>query len=167
MRQAGDEWYFQSFLYIPLFFLISLFCFGLYHAACGILVPWLEIEPKIRAMKASSPNHWTARKFPGYMSCNEHALLIYFNSLQFQWREGEPVSLLYKKSNLLICCCSVIKSCPTLNNPMDCTCPSLSLRVCSNSCPLSQWGCPTISSSFAPFSSCPQSLPATGFFPVS
>ena len=35
--------------------------------------------------------------------------------------------------------------------------PSLSLRVCSNSCPLSQWCHPTISSSVAPFSSCPQS----------
>ena len=39
-------------------------------------------------------------------------------------------------------------------------CPSLSLWVCSNSCPLSQWGHPTISSSVAPFSSCPQFLPA-------
>ena len=40
-------------------------------------------------------------------------------------------------------------------------CPSLYPRACSNSCPLSQWYHPTISSSVAPFSSCPQ------FFPVS
>ena len=33
--------------------------------------------------------------------------------------------------------------------------PSLSPRVCSNSCPLSQWCHPTISSSVTPFSSCP------------
>ena len=46
-------------------------------------------------------------------------------------------------------------------------CPSLSLRVCSNSCPLSQWCHPTISSSVAHFSPCPQSFPASGFFPVS
>ena len=46
-------------------------------------------------------------------------------------------------------------------------CPSLSPRVCSNSCPLSQWCHPTISSSAAPFSSCLQSFPASGFFPVS
>ena len=39
--------------------------------------------------------------------------------------------------------------------------------VCSNSCPLSQWCHPTISSSDAPFSSCPQSFPALGSFPVS
>ena len=39
--------------------------------------------------------------------------------------------------------------------------PSLSPRVCSNSCPLSQWCHSTISSSVAPFSSCPQSFPAS------
>ena len=44
---------------------------------------------------------------------------------------------------------------------------SLSPGVCSNICPLSQWGHPTISSSVAPFSSCPQSFPASGSFPVS
>ena len=40
-------------------------------------------------------------------------------------------------------------------------CPSLSPGVCSNSCPLSQWCLPTISSSVTPFSSCPQSFPAS------
>ena len=46
-------------------------------------------------------------------------------------------------------------------------CPLLSPRVCSNSCPLSQWCHQTISSSLAPFSPCPQSFPASGSFPVS
>ena len=46
-------------------------------------------------------------------------------------------------------------------------CPLLSPRVCSNSSPLSQWCHPTISSSVVLFSSCPQSSPATGSFPVS
>ena len=46
-------------------------------------------------------------------------------------------------------------------------CPSLSPRVCSNSCPLSQWCHPTISSSVTPFSSCPQSFWAPGSFPMS
>ena len=44
-------------------------------------------------------------------------------------------------------------------------CPSPSPRACSNSCPLSWWCHPTISSSFIPFSSCLQSFPATGSFP--
>ena len=46
-------------------------------------------------------------------------------------------------------------------------CPSLSPRVCSNSCPLSQWYHPTISSSIAPFFSCLQSFLASGSFPKS
>ena len=39
--------------------------------------------------------------------------------------------------------------------------------VYSNSCPLSQWCHPTISSSVIPFFSCLQSLPASGSFPMS
>ena len=46
-------------------------------------------------------------------------------------------------------------------------CPSLSPRVCSNSHPLSWWCHPTISSSLAHFSYCPQSFPALGSFAVS
>ena len=46
-------------------------------------------------------------------------------------------------------------------------CPPLSPGVCSNSCPLSWWCHPTISSSVIPFFSCPQSFPALGSFPVS
>ena len=46
-------------------------------------------------------------------------------------------------------------------------CPSPSPGACSNSCPLSQWCHPTISSSVVPFSSCLQSFPASGFFPMS
>ena len=46
-------------------------------------------------------------------------------------------------------------------------CPSLSPRVCSNSCPLSWWCHPTVSSSATPFSSCRHSFPASGSFPKS
>lgn len=45
--------------------------------------------------------------------------------------------------------------------------PSLPPRVCLNSCPLSQWFNPTISTSVAPFSSCPQSFLESGSFPMS
>ena len=41
-------------------------------------------------------------------------------------------------------------------------CPSLFLRTCSDSCPLSQWCHLTISSSIIPFSSCLQSFPTSG-----
>ena len=46
-------------------------------------------------------------------------------------------------------------------------CPSSSPRVYSNSCSLSRWCHPTISSSVIPFSSCFQSFPASESFPVS
>ena len=46
-------------------------------------------------------------------------------------------------------------------------CPSPSPGACSNSCPLSQWCHPTISSSVVPFFSCLQSFPTSGSFPVS
>ena len=44
--------------------------------------------------------------------------------------------------------------------------PSTTPGVHSNSCPSSRWCHPTISSSVVPFSSCPQSLPASGSFPM-
>ena len=47
------------------------------------------------------------------------------------------------------------------------TCPSPTPRACSNSCPLSWWGHPTISSSVVPLSSCLQSVAASGSFSMS
>ena len=46
-------------------------------------------------------------------------------------------------------------------------CPSPTAGVHTNSCPLSRWCQPTISSSVIPFSSCPQSFPASGSFQMS
>ena len=46
-------------------------------------------------------------------------------------------------------------------------CPSQTSRGYSNSCPSSWWCHPAISTSVVPFSSCPQSLPASGSFPMS
>ena len=45
-------------------------------------------------------------------------------------------------------------------------CPSLSPRVCSNSCPSSRWCHLNISSSVIPFSPCLKSFPASGSFPI-
>ena len=69
---------------------------------------------------------------------------------------------------------SVTQSCPTLCDPMSCgpqharpPCPSQTPGVCSDSCPSSRWCHPAISSSVVPFSSCPQSFPASESFPMS
>ena len=78
----------------------------------------------------------------------------------------EPKDLNPLKIWSFSCYCSVAKSCPTLRpHELQHTrlpCPSLSPGVCSNSCPLSRWCHRTISSSVTPFSSCPQSFPASG-----
>ena len=70
-----------------------------------------------------------------------------------------------------ICCCSVAKSCLTLQ-PLQLQhtrppCSSLSPGVSPSSGPLSQWCHPTISSSITLFSFCLQSFPASGSFPMS
>ena len=70
-------------------------------------------------------------------------------------------------------CCWVTQSCPTHTQVahilQHTRLPRLSLspRVCSNSCSLNQWYYPTISCSISPFSSCPQSFPESGSFPMS
>ena len=46
-------------------------------------------------------------------------------------------------------------------------CPSLTSRICPNSCSLSRWCHPTISSSAVSFSSCPQTFPESGSFQMS
>ena len=69
------------------------------------------------------------------------------------------------------CCCSVTVMSdflwPHEMQPTRLPCPSPSPRVCSNSCPLSQWWYLTISSSATLFSFCLQSFPASGSFPMS
>ena len=68
---------------------------------------------------------------------------------------------------------SVAQSCPTLYDPVDCMqhvrppCPPPTPGVYSNSCALTRWCHPTISSSVVPFSSCLQSFPASGSFQMS
>ena len=68
--------------------------------------------------------------------------------------------------------CSVGQLYPALWDPCGLqhsriSCLSSSPRACSNSCPLSWWCHPTISSSAASFSFCLQSFPASGSFPMS
>ena len=70
---------------------------------------------------------------------------------------------------------SVQFSCSVMSNPLQphgwqnsrSPCLSPTPRVYSNSCPLSRWCHPTISSSVIPFSSCLQSFPASGSFQMS
>ena len=71
----------------------------------------------------------------------------------------------------LVFCCSIAQLCPTLCNPVDCSTPgSLSFTVQQSLLKLMSTESmmhTAISSSVAPFSSCPQSFPASGSFPKS
>ena len=69
---------------------------------------------------------------------------------------------------LLLVSCSLLSESlrPHGLQPSRLPCPSLSPRICSNSCPSSWWCHPTVSFSVL-FSSCPQSFPASGSFPMS
>ena len=67
---------------------------------------------------------------------------------------------------------SVAQSCPTLCDPMNRSTPGLPVHhqlpeFTQTQRPSSQWCHPAISSSVVPFSSCPQSLPASESFPIS
>ena len=94
--------------------------------------------------------------------CTHMCLIILFFS------GFEKIYLVYTVDS---CCCAVTKLCLIHWNPIDCIMPGsfviLSLRVCSNSCPLSQWCYLAISSHVIPFSFCLQSFPGSGSFPVS
>ena len=66
---------------------------------------------------------------------------------------------------------SVAQSCPTLCNPMDCNTPGFPvhhqlLKLTQNR-PSNRWCLPTVSSSVVLFSSCLQSFPVSGSFPMS
>ena len=67
------------------------------------------------------------------------------------------------------CCCKVMSASlqPHELQHTRLPYPLLSPWVCSNSYPLSRWCHPTISSSVTSFFSCPQSFPASRFFPMS
>ena len=87
-------------------------------------------------------------------------------------KESDMTERLNWTERMHVCMCAKsLQLYPILCNPIDCSMPgfpaSLSPGVCSNSCPLIQWCHPTISSSVAPFSSCPQSFPASRSFPLS
>ena len=80
----------------------------------------------------------------------------------------------FNNSFIYFCLLLLLLSCSVVSNSLQpcglqharLLCPS-SPGVCSNSCPLSQWCHPTITSSVVPFSSCLHSFPASGSCPSS
>ena len=114
-------------------------------------------------MKARSPNHWTVRESPYFSiffflaSCRLLQEEVIFPFLTAFW-------FIYFWYFVVVQLLTSVQLCDITNRLL---CPPPSPRVCSNSWPLSLWCYLTISFSVAPFSSCPQSFPASGSFPVS
>ena len=97
---------------------------------------------------------------------DDPSMMHMFNSFSFYWQLRGTNHVL--DCFLSISISSVAQSCLTLCNPMDCSTPGFPvLGAYSNSCPSSQWCHPTNWSSAVPFSSCLQSFPASGSFPMS
>ena len=80
-----------------------------------------------------------------------------------------PVFLAWSSLSSVQFSCSVMSDSLQPHEPQHARppCPSPTPRVYSNSCPSSRWCHPAISFSVVPCSSCPQSLPASGSFPMS
>ena len=109
-----------------------------------------------------------------YLPFEDSSFTVYYlRTWRFMHQvRGELESGKYISQSVSQSISSVAQSCPTLCNPMNRSTPGLPVhhqlpRVHSDSCPLSQWCHPAISSSVVPFSSCPLSLPASESFPVS
>ena len=94
------------------------------------------------AMEGQSPNHWTTSEV-------HHTFLCLFSSVQFSRSVVSDSSRPHESQHA---------------RP---PCPSPTPWVHSDSRPSSWWCHPAISSSVVPFSSCPQSLPASESFPMS
>ena len=140
----------------------SLYCFGISLCrSCGFDVSLLLFAKSCITLSSAFHVHVLyshgVRVF-GFCSC----------SFKVEFLENtRVVKYLFhfeKEESYILTYCSVAKSCPALCDPLDCThtpgfpCPSLSLWVCTNSCVLSRWCHPTISSSVTAFLSRTQSF---------
>ena len=113
----------------------------------------------------------------GSLSKDTEHILNYNNSYYFLshlYAPGTVLSTLYTLTHLIFkiniwSCCSVVKLCLTLWGPRTAACKAFLSFTISLSLLMSieLWWHPTISSSVNPFSSCPQSFPASGSFPMS
>ena len=95
----------------------------------------------------------------------KNELLVYTTT----WTNLKCFAKWKKPGSLLLFSCSVVSDSlrPHRLQYDRLLCLPLLPGICSNSCPLSQWCHPTISSSVIPLSSCLQFFPASGSFPMS
>jgi len=103
-------------------------------------------------------------------NCKTRIMIMSFTGLLWEWNERiHAYCLLQCPRHCLKFSHSVVSNSLWTHGLQHASlpCPSPIPGACSNSCPLSQWCHPTISSSVIPFSSGLQSFPASGSFPIS
>ena len=133
---------------------------------------WLGWSGEEGRTQTQSQSHGYSHDFTKHTHCiPESQTYCFLKVLIFSWRVHSHKHF----HSVVICDCLLLFSHSIQSDSLwphglqhvSLPCPTLSPRVCSNSCPLSQWYCPTTSSSIALLSSCPQTFPASGSFPVS
>ena len=155
-------WKLLGFQYLSLFKKVIFIYFCTFCAACGILVSRPGVRSVPSASEAWHLNPWITREVPVFQ---------YLLTLLVRLLHGF-LPAIFPMSSPLSGCCSVTKLCPTLCNHMNCSMPGF--LVLHYLLEFAQthvyWVSDAIQPSHPlspPFSSCPQSFPASGSFPVS
>ena len=133
------------------------------------------------SMSFPKQEHWSGLQFPSprdfldpgtepmspafqVVSCIAGGFFTDWTTRETPSPKNVPIVFLYHSSIQ----CSVVSNSLRSHESLHARplCPSPTPGVYSNSCPLNRWCHPAISSSVIPFSSRPQSLPASGSFPM-
>ena len=106
-------------------------------------------------------SYWVLIMRKGWAWCSQCIISLWVIVHMFE--EDSIITFIFSSVQLLS------RVCLRLHEPQHTRppCSSPTPGVHPNPCPLSRWCHPTISSSVIPFSSCPQSFPASGYFPMS
>ena len=141
----------------------------------SLVTPWTIARQVPLSMRFPGQEYWSGLPFPSPGGLLD--LGIEFTSLALRWilHHWATWESPYRDNNNYICIYSVQFSHSVMSNsfrPHELQYarppyPSPIPKVHPNSRPLSRWCHPTISSSVIPFSSCPQSFPASGSFQMS
>ena len=123
-------------------------------------IPWTEETGRLQSMGLQRVGHdWATSK----MSHSSGSLLVpwFMYPLPLNWITVQFSSVQFSRSVVS----DYLRPYGLQHTRLPCLSPAP--RACSNSCPVSRWCHPTISSSVVPFSSCLQSFPASRSFPMS
>ena len=125
-------------------------------------LPWSFYCPVVAPFFIAFYNNFPLLMFPIFLSPFVLKVTLVSILLQsFQWNHSKVASDQFSSV-----ACSVMSNSLWPHEPQHARphCPSPTPTVHPNACPLTEWCHPTISSSLIPFSSWPQSFPASGFF---